>query len=73
VQAHPIAIHIAHVRHETQALGQGHLAHEHLPTGILHTLQSRIERTDPLVSDLGLAQGKTPEQLDDFFRTYAAI
>jgi hypothetical protein len=32
-----------------------------------------VERTDPLVSDLGLAQGKTPEQLDDFFRTYAAI
>ena len=32
-----------------------------------------VERTDPLVSDLGLAQKKTPEQLDDFFRTYAAI
>jgi hypothetical protein len=32
-----------------------------------------VERTDPLVSALGLAQGKTPEQLDDFFRTYAAI
>jgi len=32
-----------------------------------------VERTDPLVSALGLAQGKTPEQLDDFFQTYAAI
>jgi hypothetical protein len=32
-----------------------------------------VERTDPLVSALGAAQGKTPEQLDDFFRTYAAI
>jgi hypothetical protein len=32
-----------------------------------------VERNDPLVSALGLAQGKTPEQLDDFFRTYAAI
>jgi hypothetical protein len=32
-----------------------------------------VERTDPLVSALGSAQGKTPEQLDDFFQTYAAI
>jgi hypothetical protein len=32
-----------------------------------------VERTDPLVSAMGSAQGKTPEQLDDFFRTYAAI
>jgi hypothetical protein len=32
-----------------------------------------VERTDPLVSALGAAQGKSPEQLDDFFRTYAAI
>jgi hypothetical protein len=32
-----------------------------------------VDRTDPLVSDLGLAQGKSPEQLDDFFRSYAAI
>ncbi len=32
-----------------------------------------VERTDPLVSALGAAQDKTPEQLDDFFRTYAEI
>jgi hypothetical protein len=32
-----------------------------------------VERTDPLVSALGAAQGKTPEQLDDFFRTYALV
>ena len=32
-----------------------------------------VERTDPLVSDLGLAQNKTPEQLDTFFRTYALV
>jgi hypothetical protein len=32
-----------------------------------------VERTDPLVNALGAAQGKTPEQLDDFFQTYAAI
>jgi hypothetical protein len=32
-----------------------------------------VERTDPLVSALGAAQGKTAAQLDDFFQTYAAI
>jgi len=32
-----------------------------------------VERTDPLVSALGAAQGKTAAQLDTFFRTYAAI
>ena len=32
-----------------------------------------IERNEPLVTMLGAAQDKTPEQLDDFFRTYAAI
>jgi hypothetical protein len=32
-----------------------------------------VERTDPLVSALGAAQGKTDAQLDTFFRTYAAI
>ena len=32
-----------------------------------------VERNEPLVRDLGLAQDKTPEQLDDFFRSYAAI
>jgi hypothetical protein len=32
-----------------------------------------VERADPLVSALGAAQGKSPEQLDTFFQTYAAI
>jgi hypothetical protein len=32
-----------------------------------------VERTDPLVSALGAAQGKTDAQLDDFFQTYAVI
>ena len=32
-----------------------------------------VERTDPLVSALGAAQGKTDAQLDTFFRTYALV
>jgi hypothetical protein len=32
-----------------------------------------VERTDPLVSALGAAQGKTDAQLDTFFETYAVI
>jgi hypothetical protein len=50
-----------------------------LPTGQQFAAKARalrptiVERTDPLVSALGAAQKKTPEQLDDFFRTYAAI
>jgi hypothetical protein len=50
-----------------------------LPTGQQFAAKARalrptlVERTDPLVSALGAAQGKTPEQLDTFFRTYAAI
>lgn len=34
---------------------------------------SEILRTDPLVQALGVAQGKTPEELDQFFRTYAGV
>jgi hypothetical protein len=32
-----------------------------------------VERTDPLVTMLGAAQGKTDAQLDTFFQTYAVI
>lgn len=34
---------------------------------------TQIVRTDPLVASLGAAQGKTPEELDNFFRTYAGV
>lgn len=34
---------------------------------------STILRLDPLVLALGAAQGKTPEELDQFFRTYAGV
>lgn len=34
---------------------------------------SEVLRADPLVQALGAAQGKTSEQLDDFFRTYAQV
>lgn len=33
---------------------------------------SVVLRSDPLVVELGANQGKTPEEIDDFFRTYAA-
>lgn len=34
---------------------------------------SVVVRTDPLVNALGAAQGKTAEQLDAFFTTYAQV
>ena len=34
---------------------------------------SIVIRTDPLVEALGAAQGKTAEQLDTFFTTYASV
>lgn len=34
---------------------------------------SEILRNDPLVVSLGAAQGKTEEELDDFFRTYSGV
>jgi hypothetical protein len=34
---------------------------------------SVVMRNDPLVAALGAAQGKTAEQMDDFFRTYAQV
>lgn len=34
---------------------------------------SEVLRDDPLVNALGAAQKKTPEELDAFFRTYAAV
>lgn len=32
-----------------------------------------VLRTDPLVAALAVAQGKTPEQIDAFFATYAQV
>lgn len=37
------------------------------------TRPSEVLRNDPLVASLGASAGKTPEELDDFFRTYAAV
>ncbi len=34
---------------------------------------SEVLRADPLVQALGTAQGKTSEELDEFFRTYAQV
>lgn len=34
---------------------------------------SVVLRADPLVNTLGAAQGKTPEQMDAFFTTYAQV
>lgn len=34
---------------------------------------SEILRNDPMVVSMGAAQGKTPEELDTFFRTYAGV
>ena len=34
---------------------------------------SEVLRNDPLVMALGAAQGKTVEELDDFFRTYSGV
>ena len=34
---------------------------------------SEVLRLDPLVVALGAAQGKTPEELDTFFTTYAGV
>lgn len=34
---------------------------------------SEVRRIDPLVVALGSAQGKTPEEIDKFFQTYAQV
>lgn len=34
---------------------------------------SEVVRTDPMVEALGAAQGKTPEEMDAFFSTYAQV
>ena len=34
---------------------------------------SEVLRLDPLVVSLGAAQNKTPEEIDQFFRTYAGV
>lgn len=37
------------------------------------TRPSEVLRSDPLVATLAAAQGKTPAQLDEFFRMYSLI
>lgn len=37
------------------------------------TVPSAVNRMDPLVIALGTAQGKTPEEIDTFFLTYANV
>ncbi len=37
------------------------------------TRPSEVLRSDPLVSSLATAQGKTTEEIDDFFRMYSLI
>lgn len=37
------------------------------------TRPSEILRSDPLVNMMALAQGRSPEEIDTFFRTYAAV
>lgn len=34
---------------------------------------SVVERMDPLVQMMALAQGRSPEEVDDFFRKYASV
>ena len=34
---------------------------------------SDVERADPLVAALAAAEGKSPDQIDEFFLTYAAV
>jgi hypothetical protein len=34
---------------------------------------SEVLRNDPLVNGMSQAAGKTPEEIDDFFRTYAQV
>jgi len=34
---------------------------------------SEVLRMDPFVVSMGAAQGKTPEELDQFFRTYSGV
>lgn len=50
-----------------------------LPEGMQFAAETRalapseILRTDPLVAALGAAEGKTPEEIDAFFQTYAQV
>lgn len=48
-------------------------AEQQFPAKARATIPSVVIRTDPLVVSLGAAQGKTPEELDTFFRTYAQV
>jgi hypothetical protein len=46
---------------------------QRFPARARATVPSEVLRTDPLVSALGAAQGKTAEELDQFFLTYAEV
>lgn len=46
---------------------------QQFPAKARATVPSEVLRTDPLVSALGTAQGKTAEELDQFFLTYAEV
>lgn len=48
-------------------------AEQQFPAKARATIPSIVLRSDPLVVSLGAAQGKTPEELDTFFRTYAQV
>jgi hypothetical protein len=46
---------------------------QRFPARARATVPSEVLRTDPLVSALGAAQGRTAEELDQFFLTYAEV
>lgn len=46
---------------------------QRFPARARATAPTVVYRDDPLVIALGAAQGKTPEELDAFFKTYAAV
>lgn len=48
-------------------------AEQRFPAKARATAPSVVLRADPLVASLGAAQGKTPEELDTFFLTYAGV
>lgn len=48
-------------------------AEQQFPAKARATRPSEVLRMDPLVVALGAAQNKTPEEIDQFFRTYAGV
>lgn len=46
---------------------------QQFPAKARATVPSVVRRLDPLVEQLAAAQGKTPEELDQFFITYAQV